>query len=141
MKTITKTLLDHNEAQEDHKTIYREITTLETAMGSTVLGAVSKAVGELRRELKKIFEALSEGTPRPKTQTHAHRGRSEMIRRREVDSSDPETDPEVKPRRVVAGVGLKGTIGGRRGGSGAENDPIVLDTPAPSATKESWSWS
>jgi len=151
MKTLTKTLIDHNEAREVHKTIYNEIITLETAMGSTVLGAVSKATGELRWELKKIFEALSEDTPHPgKAQPSAHRTRTEMTQSRveEEDGSSSEPDSEggesergrrgeaKKQKSRVWREGLSETIGGRRGGSGAEGNPIVLDIPALSETKK-----
>jgi len=63
MDSLSKLHVNHNVIREDLRCIYREITTLETAMGSTVKGAVAEAVGRLRFELRRIFKSLSEDTP------------------------------------------------------------------------------
>jgi len=119
MDSLTALHANHNVSREDHKSIYREITMLETAMGSTVKEAVAEAVGRLRLELKRIFESLAEDTPRPKDL--------------EPESSDSDTGGEEKD--VAWRKGYRGTIGGRRGGgtreeSGGAGNPINLVTPA-----------
>ena len=63
--SITELFAKHNVSREDHKAIYREITMLETTIGSPVRGVVSEVVEKLRWELKSIFESLSEDSPRP----------------------------------------------------------------------------
>lgn len=48
METLTKRLVHHNEAREDYKTIYREITKMEAVIGSTVRSVVARDQGGLR---------------------------------------------------------------------------------------------
>jgi len=135
MDSLSKLHINHNVFREDHKSIYREITMLETAMGSTVKGAVAEAVGGLRLELKRIFDSLAEDTPRPEGSWNNPGKRTD----RGGQSSDTDTNTESEEERTVSAIrkGLKGTIGGRRGEwaggarrpSGRESNPIVLDTP------------
>jgi len=135
MDSLSKLHLNHNVSREDHKSNYREITMLETAMGSTVKGAVAEAVGRLRLELKRIFESLAENTPRPKEDNEGER----TDRGGQSTNTDTDTDTEREEERTVSAIhkGYRGTIGGRRGEqarcagrpSGRQSNPIVLDTP------------
>ena len=87
MNSLSKLCVNHNVSREDHRSIYREITMLETAMGSTVRAAVSEVMEKLRWELKKIFESLAEDTP---------------IRKREpkglLPDSDTDTDTDTEKK-------------------------------------------
>ena len=152
METLTKVLVNHNVSREDHKMIYREISTLEAAMGSTVRSATAGEVAGLRLELKKIFNALAEDTPRQtphiilkKTRGDENEGSRSVASREQSSSSDSESDRgggnpssgSARPaRRAGFGAGkdgLTGTIGGKRGpfgGSGIAGNPINLVTPA-----------
>ena len=142
MDSLSKLHLNHNVSREDHKSIYREITMLETAMGSTVKAAVAEAVGRLSLELKRIFESLAENTPRPKESGNDMERWKRTIRGGQSQDTDTDTDTESgkEPRSWTAGIVRKrdiGTIGGRRGEqargmrrpSGRESNPIILDTP------------
>ena len=133
MGSISNLLLNHNVSREDHKSSYREITTLETAMGSTVKEAVAKELRRLRLELEKTFDRLAMHTASPK---ESIRGKTDRQRRQ---SPDTDTDSESEEERRVSAIqkGYRGKIGGRRGeraggagrSSGRESNPIVLDTP------------
>jgi len=135
MESISKPLLNHNVSRKDHKRIYGEITTLETAMGSTVKEAVAGELRRLRWELKKIFDSLASHTPTPKENT---RGKTDR-QRRVGQSPDTDTDSQDEEERTASAIhkGYRGTIGRRRGeradgvgkSSERESNPIVLDTP------------
>jgi len=133
MEAITRMVVNHNVSREDHKSIFREIRMLETAMGSTVKGAVAEAVGRLRMELKRIFESLVEHTPRVREESRAGRGKEspgDLESELEVESTDSDTEEEKED--TAWGKGYRGTIGGRRGGregSGGAGNPINLVTP------------
>jgi len=124
MDSLSKLFVNHNVSREDHKSIYREITMLETAMGSTVRATVSEVTEKLRWELKKIFESLAEDTPILKKEPKSL-----------VPDSDTDTDTDTEKKEESRSIrkGYRGTIGGRRGGAGhtrgRASNPIVLDTP------------
>jgi len=129
IESISRLLANHNVSREDHKSIYREITILETSMGSTVRGAVFEVTEKLRLELRRIFEALSEEAP----EREASKPESSE------ESADSESDMETEERKDPPAwrKGYRGTIGGKRGTQeelGRAGNPINLVTPA--KTKE-----
>jgi len=132
MDSLTKLCINPNVSWEDHRSIYREITMLETAMGSTVRAAVSEAVGRLRLELRKIFESLAEDTPRPKGESSALNVDNSNLAN---SSQSSDTDMEIEEERAEVAVrkGYRGSIGGSRGNMGRlggwASNPVVLDTP------------
>jgi len=125
MDSITRLVANHNVSREDHKSIYRELTMLETSMGSMVRGTVSEVTEKLRWELKRIFEALSEEAPEREA------SKSESAE----ESADSDSDTETEERKDLPAwrKGYRGTIGRRRGIQeelGKAGNPIDLVTPA-----------
>jgi len=146
MEVLSKILVNHNVARDDHKEIYREISTLEAAMGSTVRSATAGEVAGVRLDLKKIFDSFAEDTPRPthhstpKKGTRGRVGKEAGVgaragaglgkgKRKEVlvshldsdSGSDTETEAEGRVRvRITEGKREWGTIGGKRGGARRE---------------------
>jgi len=132
MDSLSKLHLNHNVSREDHKTIYGEVSMLETTMGSTVRNVVSEVMERLRLDLNSIFEALAEDMPRLKEGSYPEESDVD-------DDSDTDTETQREQQRDPQAWkrGHRGTNGGKRGiqgESGKAGNPINLVTPA--RTKE-----